>query len=166
MLIFCRFKPVDTQALIGPIRERFENLFLRTFKLDSNRQFLQHIQTCTLAARWQDLVALMRHPAKAALTKLAAPKSDDTTANRPSLDEWRRLISELDSLDKRLSAGNAMAFAFIEGALVRALAEGDWVLLDEINLAPAELLDCLGGLLDSAEGSLTLVDRGYALLFG
>jgi len=35
------------------------------------------------------------------------------------------------------------------------------VLLDEINLATAETLDCLCGILDTAEGSVTLVDRGY-----
>jgi len=32
----------------------------------------------------------------------------------------------------------------------------------EINLATAETLDCLCGILDTAEGSVTLVDRGYA----
>lgn len=58
------------------------------------------------------------------------------------------------------TSSSSLAFAFIEGALVRALEDGDWVLLDEINLAPVELLDCLAGLLDSAQNSVTLVDRG------
>lgn len=38
------FKPVDTRALINPVRERFEGLFARTFRLETNRQFLGHIQ--------------------------------------------------------------------------------------------------------------------------
>jgi hypothetical protein len=37
---------------------------------------------------------------------------------------------------------------------------GDWVLLDEINLATAETLECLSGLLESHEGSLFLLERG------
>ncbi len=32
-----------------------------------------------------------------------------------------------------------MAFTFVEGTLVRALREGHWLLLDEINLAAPEV---------------------------
>ncbi|VDN15365.1 unnamed protein product [Dibothriocephalus latus] len=165
------FKPVDNRALINPTRERFESLFVRTFKMETNRQFLNHIQTCSAAGRWRDLLSLMRHPAKAAISRLSASKdtaeTDDDTGKktRPSVAEWDALLVELDSLQVRLESAEragqpSLAFAFIEGALVRALKEGDWVLLDEINLAPAELLDCLSGLLDSSSGSVTLVDRG------
>jgi midasin len=51
-------------------------------------------------------------------------------------------------------------FAFVEGALVTALKEGRWILLDEINLAPAETLERLGGVLESAHGSVVLSERG------
>ena len=40
------------------------------------------------------------------------------------------------------------------------LYKGDWVLLDEINLANAETLECLSGLLESQHGSLMLLERG------
>lgn len=36
-------------------------------------------------------------------------------------------------------AEGGFAFAFREGALVKALRQGHWVLLDEINLAPSEV---------------------------
>ena len=36
-------------------------------------------------------------------------------------------------------AEGGFAFAFKEGALVKALRQGHWVLLDEINLAPSEV---------------------------
>ena len=51
----------------------------------------------------------------------------------------------------------------IQGTLVRALKAGDWVLLDEINLATAETLECLSGLLESSSGSIVLMERGYVL---
>lgn len=40
-------------------------------------------------------------------------------------------------------------FAFVEGALVSALSSGDWLLLDEVNLAPAETLERLAGVLEA-----------------
>lgn len=40
------------------------------------------------------------------------------------------------------------------------LSVGEWVLLDEINLASAETLECLSSLLESNAGSLTLLERG------
>nr|VZI14611.1 unnamed protein product [Spirometra erinaceieuropaei] len=165
------FKPVDNRALINPTRERFESLFVRTFRMETNKQFLHHIQTCSATGRWRDLLSLMRHPAITAISRLSVHKDntevDDEAGKkaRPNVTEWKALLAELDSLQTRLASAEragqpSLAFAFIEGALVRAVKEGDWVLLDEINLAPAELLDCLSGLLDSSAGSLTLVDRG------
>ena len=54
-----------------------------------------------------------------------------------------------------------MAFSFIEGALVKALRHGSWLLLDEINLAPPEVLETLSGILDSSSGGgITLVEKG------
>ena len=47
-----------------------------------------------------------------------------------------------------------------QGTLVTALKAGDWVLLDEINLASAETLECLSGLLESTAGSVVLMERG------
>ncbi|CAB0039345.1 unnamed protein product [Trichogramma brassicae] len=44
--------------------------------------------------------------------------------------------------------------------LVKALKEGYWILLDEINLANSDTLECLSGLLEGACGSLSLLERG------
>ncbi len=43
---------------------------------------------------------------------------------------------------------------------MKALRQGDWVLLDEINLATAETLECLSGLLETSSGSVVLLERG------
>ena len=47
---------------------------------------------------------------------------------------------------------------------MQALRNGDWVLLDEINLATPETLECLCGLLESSSGSLVLMEKGYVTL--
>ncbi|PWN30597.1 P-loop containing nucleoside triphosphate hydrolase protein, partial [Jaminaea rosea] len=51
-------------------------------------------------------------------------------------------------------------FSFDEGPLVKALREGSWVLLDEINLAASETLDSLASVLNSPDSSVTLFERG------
>ena len=53
-----------------------------------------------------------------------------------------------------------LAFAFSEGALVKAIRNGDWVLLDEMNLASGETLQRLFGLLDGPGGTVTVTERG------
>lgn len=48
----------------------------------------------------------------------------------------------------------------LQGTLAQAVKKGEWILLDEINLAAAETLECLSGLLEGSAGSLVLLDRG------
>lgn len=49
---------------------------------------------------------------------------------------------------------------WLQGTLAQAVKKGHWILLDEINLAAAETLECLSGLLEGSAGSLVLLDRG------
>ena len=76
------------------------------------------------------------------------------------LHGWRELQSHTDSVQRHLlrasggtdgQAGGAVTapvFAFVEGALVTALREGHWLLLDEINLAPVETLERLASIIE------------------
>lgn len=58
----------------------------------------------------------------------------------------------------RLAVEGSFAFSFVEGVLVKAIREGKWVLLDEINLASAETLQRLSGLLEvRGSGFIALV---------
>ncbi|GAA54864.1 midasin [Clonorchis sinensis] len=152
------FKPVDTRSLVRPVRERFEALFCRTFRMDKNIGYLEHINEYFNSGQWRDLITLMQHPTRLAVERPAG------SANLLH-EDWLGLLDQLNQLQRRFENAaktnqSAVGFAFIEGALVRAVQDGDWVLLDEINLAPAEMLDCLSGLLDSDHGSVTLVERG------
>ena len=72
------------------------------------------------------------------------------------------VIAERAIGDVASSSGGGPIFAFVEGALVTALREGHWILLDEINLAPAETLERLNGVLESRRGSVVLSERGDA----
>ena len=73
--------------------------------------------------------------------------------------KWISFKNEVQSLEERLSS-EGLVFNFVEGTLVTALKSGQWVLLDEVNLATSETLECLSELLDSDAGSLVLTERG------
>ncbi|XAR49907.1 hypothetical protein NMG60_11004090 [Bertholletia excelsa] len=53
-----------------------------------------------------------------------------------------------------------MIFSFVEGAFVTALRNGEWILLDEVNLAPPETLQRVIGVLEEENKSLCLAERG------
>lgn len=77
------------------------------------------------------------------------------------LSEWQNVNQDIQLLRKQQkNAESSVAFRFVEGTLVQALRNGDWVLLDEINLATPETLECLCGLLESSSCSLVLIERG------
>jgi midasin len=61
---------------------------------------------------------------------------------------------------------------FQEGALVRAVRTGGWVILDELNLAPTDVLEALNRLLDDnrelfvPELQETIKPHPHFMLFG
>ncbi|KAL3144109.1 hypothetical protein ABBQ32_003899 [Trebouxia sp. C0010 RCD-2024] len=76
-------------------------------------------------------------------------------------EAWQRFARDVAAAEKAsMAAERGFAFAFVEGALVKAVREGWWLLLDEINLAPAEALERVAGLLESSSGSVTIAERG------
>ena len=42
---------------------------------------------------------------------------------------------------------------------MEAVRSGSWILLDEVNLASSETLQCLSGLLESPHGSFILPEK-------
>jgi midasin len=77
---------------------------------------------------------------------------------------WRKFAADVSELESQLaSKSDAFAFKFVEGSIVKAVRNGDWILLDEINLATPDtleaLVDLLGGNSNSAP-SLLLTETG------
>ena len=51
----------------------------------------------------------------------------------------------------------------LQGALVEAVRKGWWVLLDEVNLASPEALQCLNCLLEGPQGTFLLTEKLLAI---
>ncbi|KAM9562699.1 midasin isoform 4-T5 [Guaruba guarouba] len=151
------YKPVDNRLIWLPLRESFEELFSQTFSRKKNQTFLGHIQTCYRQKRWHDLLKLMQHIHKSAINKEAKENASGSLLK----EKWEAFGLKLNHAHQQMKmTENALLFAFVEGTLAQAVKKGEWILLDEINLAAAETLECLSGLLEGSSGSLVLLDRG------
>uniref|UniRef100_A0A670YR31 Midasin n=1 Tax=Pseudonaja textilis TaxID=8673 RepID=A0A670YR31_PSETE len=151
------YKPVDNKLIWLPLRESFEELFAQTFSRKQNQTFLGHIQTCYRQKHWPNLLKLMQHVYKSAINK----EAKENASGLPLRKKWEEFGIRLNHAQQQMKmTENALVFAFVEGTLAQAVKKGEWILLDEINLATAETLECLSGLLEGLSGSLVLLDRG------
>ncbi|KAK3926205.1 Midasin [Frankliniella fusca] len=157
------YKPVELKFVISPLRDEFETLFRNFFAVDENAKFLSHVAQCFSLKKWTTLLSLMKHSTSAALKRFEKKTSNSKSATLDPAHKlkWLQLSVKLHKVQDQLKKShNALAFSFVEGSLVKALKEGKWVLLDEINLASAQTLECLSSLLEGSSGSLYLLERG------
>lgn len=55
------------------------------------------------------------------------------------LSKWQEFAAEVETAKRTVEVSTqGFAFEFVEGALVKALRTGQWLLLDEINMAPPQ----------------------------
>ncbi|KAI9830098.1 MAG: hypothetical protein M1826_005091 [Phylliscum demangeonii] len=167
------FKPVSIRSVAIPMKEEFDKLFELTFSSKRNQQYLETIGKCIVKERWRRLVALWSEAldmaARATIARdISSPPGANLDGNHktkkrkmenPRLDKlrprWASFRIEVNSLQALLSStSKPFAFKFMEGSIVKAVRNGDWVLLDEINLAPLDTLESIASLLsDGFSGS-------------
>jgi midasin len=156
---------------------------------DNNKQFTDMLVKACAKGQWKK-VCTMWKSAIPGITKTfksrgtpprSPPRSDShhprkkqrvNVANGTEEDEapafyqarWRKFAADVMDLDSQLaSKSDAFAFKFVEGSIVKAVRNGDWVLLDEINLATPDTLEALVDLLGGSSNSppsLLLTETG------
>ncbi|KAI1640182.1 hypothetical protein F4809DRAFT_637851 [Biscogniauxia mediterranea] len=180
------FKPVNARSLAVPLKEEFEDLFASTgISAAKNQKYLEQIGKCTAKGQWTRVSKLWREAPKmfnkilGELQTKAEARSDDadgqpavkrrkTVSKLQSLldlrPRWEAFAKSLDEFDIQISGGSgSFAFAFVEGNIIKAARNGDWVLLDEINLASPDTLESIADLLTSGpndEPSILLSEKG------
>ncbi|KAL4081238.1 P-loop containing nucleoside triphosphate hydrolase protein [Scleroderma citrinum] len=167
------FKPVDARMPAAQLYSRFIKLFGETFSRKRNVKYEESVRKGVEEGKWRRVVLLWRECVRLAKERMAAKDSQETVGEPEgprkrrrvedaSLgDEWAQFEKDLDEFDIQHAQGQGkFAFDFVEGPLVRALRFGDWVLLDEINLASAETLECITSLLSGSTASITLTEKG------
>jgi len=177
------FKPVNARSLAVPLKEEFEDLFNSTgISATKNQKYLEQIGKCAAKGQWTRVSKLWREAPKMfdkIVNELQAKSttSNSNTSERPAVKRrktesklqslldlrprWESFSKNLDQFDVQISGGSgSFAFAFVEGNIVKAARNGDWVLLDEINLASPDTLESIADLLSSDEPSILLSETG------
>ncbi|KAH9903691.1 hypothetical protein F4778DRAFT_735131 [Xylariomycetidae sp. FL2044] len=181
------FKPVNARSLAVPLKEEFEDLFTSTgISASKNQKYLEQIGKCTAKGQWTRVSKLWREAPKMfnkivkELHSRAESRNGHDEDDRPAVKRrktqsrlqtllelrprWEAFAENLEQFDVQISGGSgSFAFAFVEGNIVKAARNGDWVLLDEINLASPDTLESIADLLTSGpndEPSILLSETG------
>lgn len=161
------FKPVDLRQLAIPLYNRCCELFNALFMDNKHPTFKPSLKNALDSENYKKLVARFRNFVAFASSKITKAKEQSQQAGRAT-DKYERwsvvleeyLASVLIFEKKVQQVEDSFAFSFVPGALVDAIEKGKWVLLDELNLAPGEVLQRLSGLLEGVSSSLVLSERG------
>ena len=173
------YKPVNIRALAIPMKEQFDDLFGTTFSVKRNERYLDILGKSVAKAQWPRALTLWKEALKMVEETFVSPSSStqssrqDKASKRRKIEspryqdlkaKWKRFETDVSTFEMHLSTGSkAFAFSFIEGNIVKAARNGDWVLLDEINLASPDTLESLADLFASENGaapSLLLSETG------
>ncbi|XP_053965849.1 midasin [Anastrepha ludens] len=151
------FKPVDLTYVIAPLRLEFDTIFRATFNAEKNQTFLYKMEICYNQGNYSVIIKLMLAVINSVFGK--AERNELKQKELDLLPRWQALKMSVNKLNAQLSKSINISFAFIPGSLVNCIKNGDWILLDEINLASAEMLECLSTILEP-DGSVVLLERG------
>ncbi|GME61395.1 Von Willebrand factor type A [Neofusicoccum parvum] len=151
-----------------PMKDRFDDLFLSTFSQDKNRLFLTQLNEHMAKGRWKAVCKFWQQALR--MVEEAPKKKKRKVERQPKLpasfsqSEWDVFANDLKLVESQIAnKSSAFAFKFIEGNIVKAVRNGDWVLLDEINLAAPDTLEALADLLTGGSGgapSILLTETG------
>ncbi|XP_043707635.1 midasin [Telopea speciosissima] len=161
------FKPTDARFICIPLYNEFLGLFSRTFSVKENEDYLVRLGKLIADKKWKRLLNGFQ---RALIVFFKDPVCEvggsgcGTKRKRPLAEElpkdWKSFSIKLDSVRRQIGASTCMAFSFVEGAFVTALRKGHWILFDEVNLAPPEMLQRIIGVLEGDQGSICLTERG------
>lgn len=173
------YKPVNMGAFAVPMKEEFDELLELTFSSKRNQHYIDTLGKSIARGRWERVLNLWQEALRMIETRLkhADPQFDDNkpepiTKKRrlqsPKIHKlksrWDKFASEVQTFQMHLASGSrGFAFSFVEGNIVKAARNGEWVLLDEINLASPDTLESLADLIsDTTDGgpSILLTDTG------
>ncbi|EPS68043.1 hypothetical protein M569_06727 [Genlisea aurea] len=154
------FKPTDARFVCIPLYKEFEILFTNSFSSKDNQGFLSQLRKFVTDKNWKMLLNGFHKGVRKIVEIGKASPGNKRKRTDVLLQAWESFSTKLEKARAQVSASDGMVFSFVEGAFITALRNGDWILLDEVNLAPPEILQRVIGVLDNEKGSLCLAERG------
>ena len=173
------YKPVNMRTLAMPMKEEFDELLELTFSSNRNQHYIDTVGKSIARGRWERTLILWQEALRMIETRLKHTDPQSYTGNpepyakkrkllSPKIQKlksrWEKFASDLQAFQMHLASGTrGFAFSFIEGNIIKAARNGEWVLLDEINLASPDTLESLADLFSDTTGggpSILLTDTG------
>lgn len=175
------YKPVNTKTIAVPLQEIFENLFIASFSKKKNEKFSQILSKCFNKSQWKNVIKLWLEAirmAKGVLTVHEEDKEQTEAKQEQSqkkrklqpfeksvlLEKWVEFENRVKDFEIQSATldSSSFVFSFVEGSLVKAVRNGEWLLLDEINLASSDTLESIADLLAESieQRSVLLTERG------
>lgn len=173
------YKPVNTKTVAIPLQEVFENLFLVTFSQKKNAKFSALLSKCFNKNQWKNVIKLWNEAVKMARELLSKVEDSDEDVKEEGgpkkkrklrsseksvlLAKWLEFKDSIDGFETQAAnLESSFVFSFVEGSLVKAVKNGEWLLLDEINLASPDTLESIADLLSENldQRSVLLSERG------
>lgn len=168
------YKPVSVRAIAMPLQEEFEELFDHTFSAQKNQQYVKSLARTIAKGEWTRTLTLWQEALKLVekLFALPTPKAVSNGTEKPKKrrklesfsvqklrPRWDSFASDVKALQQHVVNGSSsFSFSFVEGNIIKAVRRGDWVLLDEINLASPDTLESISDLLsDKTDGTPTIL---------
>ncbi|KAH8705746.1 putative midasin [Talaromyces proteolyticus] len=169
------FRPVNLRSVAVPLLDEFNELFEQTFSARKNQKFLASVTKSLTASNWPRLVNLWHESVRMAENVFRSPadskQTEQANEEQPSKkrkldspkyialkEKWNLFNAQLNDFEAQAARSDSkFAFAFVQGKIVRALRNGEWVLLDEINLATPDILENIAGLLHHGDEGLPSV---------
>ncbi|CAK4030281.1 related to midasin (AAA ATPase) [Lecanosticta acicola] len=165
------FKPVNARTLVVPMKDEFDELFAESFSATKNKQFIELLGRQMSKGNWKSVCKLWRQAlimvdqqrSESPPREGEAPSKKRKVESRKTIDfaRWDNFAGNVKNIERKLADRNdAVAFTFVEGNIVKAVRNGDWILLDEINLAAPDTLESIADLLDHTSPSILLTEAG------
>lgn len=177
------FRPMENAAAVPQLARMFEELFSLSMSRDKNTRFLDALQrSARTVSQHRRALRLMKGAFDAVPSAVKRKTADSLRQWDNFVTELERLTLSFSpvpscggahegsrggkgtgepplkrprsSQDGHERHARKVTFKFCEGVMAQAMRAGHWVLLDEINLAPSELLERL----------ISVLDRGQVLL--
>ncbi len=175
------FRPVNLRSVAQPLQTDFERLFEATFSHKKNLRFKNVLSRYAEKGQWNRVTTLWNEAIQKVPSTLNSNDSqfsrDDGTTrsthkrrklfemNEDSLRvQWDDFGRRAKAFELQLGSNTEfLSFKYIESSLVKSVRDGDWVLLDEINLASLDTLESISDLIEGSRSlppSLLLTESG------
>ena len=154
------FKPIEMKIVIKNLLVKYVKNLLRIVSEKSNEKFLESLRNLYNNKNYSLLLKAMIESFKMITEKINKTWIDPKDPKRIKIEHnWNKIHKRLVNIfNNKEKIETNLAFEFIEGNLIKALKKGDWILIDEINLANNEVLQKLLPIIEG--NSILLYEKG------